>query len=165
MLRRARLAAGAVALSTAVCGAAPAQINEWLADSGIRLEPSLEKLVESGAPDGAPRYDLQRGPNAADGEQFVLTVRFTNTLGATVDGVRITSAIPAGLRYVPGSATAPGGFVLLSADGGRTFGAERELAQRGTEAAPVVYTHVRWLLEAPLESGVSGFVRLRASKH
>jgi hypothetical protein len=84
-----------------------------------------------------------------------------------VDGVRITSAIPAGLRYVAGSATGPGGLVLLSVDGGRTFGTEQELAARGGGpesggAQLKVYTHVRWVLAAPLEVNATGFVRLRA---
>jgi len=139
------------------------QFADRAGDAGIRLEASLEKLVDARAPDGAARYELQRGGAPAEGEQFVLTVRFTNATGGTADGVRITSAIPAGLRYASGSATAPGGFVLLSADGGRTFGAEQEFAARGSAGAPIVYTHVRWVLEAPLESGVTGFVRLRAS--
>ncbi len=157
------LAACAVVSSISIASAGPAQFADRAGDAGIRLESSLERLVEAHSADGAARYDLQRGGAAAEGEQFVLTVRFTNATGGTADGVRITSAIPAGLRYASGSATAPGGFVLLSADGGRTFGTEQELAVRGSAAAPIVYTHVRWVLEAPLESGVTGFVRLRAS--
>jgi hypothetical protein len=57
--------------------------------------------------------------------------------------------------------------VLLSVDGGRTFGTEQELAARGGGAESggaeqAVYTHVRWVLEAPLQVGATGFVRLRA---
>lgn len=157
------LAPCAVTLSVSLASAAPVQFADRAGDAGIRLEASLERLVDAHSPDGTARYELQRTGAAAEGEQFVLTVRFTNATGGTTDGVRITSAIPAGLRYSSGSATAPGGFVLLSADGGRTFGTEQELAARGSAAAPIVYTHVRWVLEAPLESGVTGFVRLRAS--
>jgi uncharacterized repeat protein (TIGR01451 family) len=127
----------------------------------------LEKIVQSKGADGAAHYDLAPGVVSTGGEQFVLTLRFTNTTGTTVDGVRITSAIPAGLRYLAGSATGPGGLVLFSVDGGRTFGTEQELSARGVAsesggAEQNVYTHVRWLLEAPLEVGATGFVRLRA---
>jgi uncharacterized repeat protein (TIGR01451 family) len=164
--RRALVACAGVLL-VSVCAPALAQFADWAADKGIRLEPLLEKVVESKGPDGAVHYELAPGVVTAGGEQFVLTLRFTNTTGATVDAVRITSAIPAGLRYVAGSATGPGGLVLFSVDGGRTFGTERELAARvgspeSGSGEPDVYTHVRWVLEAPLEAGATGFVRLRA---
>lgn len=165
-MRRA-LVACAAALSISISAAAFAQLADWAANKGVRLDALLEKVVESKGPDGAAHYDLAPGVVSATGEQFVLTLRFTNTTGTTVDGVRITSAIPAGLRYVAGSATGPGGLVLFSVDGGRTFGTEQELSVRvaGPEsggAEQTVYTHVRWVLEAPLEVGATGFVRLRA---
>ncbi len=108
------------------------------------------------------------GVAPAAGEQFILTIKFTNVAGATTDGVRITSAIPDGMTYVPGTATGPGGLVLFSTDGGRTFETEHELALRAAvtsprPAEPTRYTHVRWVLEAPLEAGTTGFVRLRVS--
>jgi uncharacterized repeat protein (TIGR01451 family) len=154
-------------LSVSMCAAAFAQLADWAANKGVRLDALLEKIVESKGPDGAAHYDLAPGVVSAGGEQFVLTLRFTNATGTTVDGVRITSAIPAGLRYVPGSATGPGGLVLFSLDGGHTFGAEQELSARATGpessgAVQTVYTHVRWVLEAPLEVAATGFVRLRA---
>ena len=154
-VRRA-LVAGAGALFVSISAAAVAQFGDRPADKGIRLTPLLEKVVESKGPDGAVRYTLAPGVVTAGGEQFVLTLRFTNATGITVDGVRITSTMPADVRYVAGSATGPGGLVLFSVDGGRTFGMEQELA------APLVYTHVRWVLDAPLEAGATGFVRLRA---
>jgi uncharacterized repeat protein (TIGR01451 family) len=161
------LAVCGAALSVSISAACFAQFVDWTANKGVRVDASLEKVVESNRPDGTAHYDLAPGVVSASGEQFVLTLRFTNATGTTVDGVRITSAIPAGLRYVGGSATGPGGLVLLSVDGGRTFGTEQELAARGTgsvsgSAERIVYTHVRWVLEAPLEVGATGFVRLRA---
>ena len=161
------LAACVAALSVSISGAVSAQLAEWTADQGIRLDPLLEKIVESKGPDGAARFELVPAAVSAGAEQFVLTLRFTNTTGSIVDGVRITSAIPVGLRYVAGSATGPGGRVLFSVDGGRTFGTEQELAARGTNpesgaAEQNAYTHVRWVLEAPLEVDAAGFVRFRA---
>ena len=161
------LVACIAALSVSISALAFGQLADWAADKGVRLDALLEKIVESKALDGAARFDLAPAVVGARGEQFVLTLRFTNTTGTMVDGVRITSEIPAGLRYVAGSATGPGGLVLFSVDGGRTFGAEQELAVRSTspESGPAeqtAYTHVRWVLEAPLEVGATGFVRLRA---
>jgi len=164
---RGALAACAAALSVSIAPAAWAQFADWAATKSVRLEPLLEKVVESKGPDGVVHYDLAPGVVSGRGEQFVLTLRFTNTTGSMVDGVRITSAIPAGLRYVAGSATGPGGLVLFSVDGGRTFGTEQELAARGGGpesggAEQSAYTHVRWVLAAPLEVDATGFVRLLA---
>jgi uncharacterized repeat protein (TIGR01451 family) len=158
----------AAALLIATSAAVSAQFAVRDGDKELRVEPVLEKLVESKKADGAVRYELAPAVVTASGEQFVLTLRFGNATGTTIDGVRITSAIPAGLRYVPGSATGPGGLVLFSVDGGRTFGTEQELAARQPAPQPGdarsdAYTHVRWVLEAPLEAGATGFVRLRAS--
>ena len=161
------LVACTAALSVSIGTSVFAQLADWTADKGVRLDALLEKVVESKGPDGAAHYDLVPGVVGVAGEQFVLTLRFTNTTGTTVDGVRITSAIPAGLRYIAGSATGPGGRVLFSVDGGRTFGTEQELSARAAGPEPgsaeqTVYTHVRWVLEAPLEVAATGFVRLRA---
>jgi uncharacterized repeat protein (TIGR01451 family) len=165
-VRRA-LAACVAALSVSTGSSVFAQFADWTASKGVRLDVLLERIVESKGADGAAHYDLAPGVVSVAGEQFVLTLKFTNTTGTTVDGVRITSAIPTGLRYVAGSATGPGGLVLFSVDGGRTFGTEQELAARSTSpesgsAEQIVYTHVRWVLEAPLEVAATGFVRLRA---
>ena len=155
-------------LSVSISGVVFAQLAEWAADKGIRLDALLEKIVDSKGQDGSARFELVPAVVSAGGEQFVLTLRFTNTTGSMVDGVRITSAIPAGLRYVAGSATGPGGLVLFSVDGGRTFGTEQELTARGANpesggAEQNAYTHVRWVLKAPLEVDAAGFVRFRAA--
>jgi hypothetical protein len=84
-----------------------------------------------------------------------------------VDTVRITSPIPADVNYVPGSASGPGSDVLFSVDNGRTFGKPEELTlpsadgkRRRADAAD--YTHVRWILNGPLDVGASGIARFRA---
>jgi uncharacterized repeat protein (TIGR01451 family) len=152
------------ALAVAMGPPAAGQAAAWGASRGIALEPLLEKLVESKGPSAATRYDLAAGVVTDSGEQFVLTLRFANATGATVDGVRITGALPASLRYVGGTATGPGGLVLFSVDGGQTFATEKEFAARPQAASePNAYTHVRWVLDAPLEAGATGFVRLRAA--
>ncbi len=57
--------------------------------------------------------------------------------------------------------------MLFSVDGGRTYGAPKELtvkaadgSQRTADAAD--YTHIRWVLKAPLDAGAKGFARFRA---
>jgi uncharacterized repeat protein (TIGR01451 family) len=104
---------------------------------------------------------------AAPHGELVVSVKFTNESAHVVDGVHVTSAVPAGASYVPDSASGPGAEVLFSIDGGRTFGRPDELslteADGGVRAAAAAeYTHVRWILRAPLDAGASGVARFRA---
>lgn len=101
------------------------------------------------------------------GDELVLTVTFANVSAHSLDGVRITQPIPPNMRYVDGSAIGPGSEVLYSVDGGLTYGQPNELkvaAADGARRAATAddYTHVRWLLKAPLEAGARGFARFRA---
>src|SRR5262245_39303129 len=116
--------------------------------------------------------DAQSSPEAAADtpasppEQLIVNVRFTNVSERVLDSLRITSPVPADLRYVAQSATGPGSDVLFSVDKGRTFGRPEELTiatpegVRGAEAAD--YTHVRWVLRAPLDAGALVVARFRA---
>lgn len=137
------------------------------ADDGVLLSSTLERLVESRDADGTVRFDIVRGEDATPVEQYVYSVQFTNATGQAAEAVRITSPVPPGLRYVADSAVGPGSTTLFSVDGGLTFGAARELklldgdsSLRPAEAAD--YTHVRWILQAPLDARATGFVRFRA---
>jgi uncharacterized repeat protein (TIGR01451 family) len=134
---------------------------------GLLLSSMLEPLVESRDADGALRFDIVQGQSAAQVEQFVYSVQFTNATGAAAEGVRITSPVPPGLCYVADSAVGPGSTTLFSVDGGLTFGLPDELMVpdgnsgfRRAEAAD--YTDVRWILQSPLDARMTGFVRFRA---
>ena len=116
--------------------------------------------------------DAQRSPEtgadtpASPPEQVIVNVRFANVSERVLDSLRITSPVRADLRYVAQSASGPGSDVLFSVDNGRTFGRPEELTiatpdgVRGAEAAD--YTHVRWVLRAPLDAGAVGVARFRA---
>src|SRR5512147_3052725 len=81
---RARVARAA-ALSIAISCAAFAQSTDRAASTGVRLDAVLERVVQATGSGGAPRYELAPGVVGAGGEQFVLTLRFTNTTNTTVD--------------------------------------------------------------------------------
>jgi uncharacterized repeat protein (TIGR01451 family) len=106
-------------------------------------------------------------PSRADpGDEVVYTVAFVNVSGRMVDQVRITAPIPPQVQYVADSAYSPGGLALYSIDDGRTFALPEELFVVGADGAkaratPSAYTHVRWVLRAPLEDGAKGFARFR----
>ena len=64
---------------------------------------------------------------ASHADQLIVSVRFTNASRQVLDGVRITSPVPADVQYVAHSASGPGSDVLFSVDNGRTFGRPEEL--------------------------------------
>ena len=104
---------------------------------------------------------------ASQADQLIVSVRFTNSSDRILDSIRITSPIPPDLRYLPNSASGPGADVLFSVDNGRSFGGPEELTLQDSDgnvrvADPADYTHVRWVLRAPLDAGASGVARFRA---
>ena len=103
----------------------------------------------------------------AGADELLVSVAFTNATEHVIDSIRVTSPVPERTAYVPQSASGPGSEVLFSIDGGRTFGRPGELATAGadggTRAADAAeYTHVRWIMRAPLDAGASGVARFRA---
>ena len=127
-------------------------------------------LERSGAPaagDTANSVDSAADSGASPADPLIVSIRFTNVSDHVVDSIRITSPVPADVQYVPRSASGPGSEVLFSADNGRSFGRPEELtisAADGTvrRAEAPDYTHVRWILRAPLDPGAAGVARFRA---
>jgi len=131
------------------------------------VSSALESIVAVPAEGGAPEVQIASATVASHADQLIVSVRFANVSASVVDTVRITSPIPADVKYVPGSASGPGSEVLFSVDDGRTFGRPEELTlpapNGGTRAADAAdYTHVRWILQAPLDAGAAGVARFRA---
>jgi hypothetical protein len=148
-----------------------APVGSWSASAGtsaIEWQTVVEGLARTESEETAEQFEIVTGPGAVDASELVYSVRFTNLTADAVDGVRITSAIPATVRYSAGSAVGPGSLALFSIDGGVSFGAADELVVVDNEqlraAVPEDFTHVRWLLTAPLEGGATGFVRFRAAR-
>ena len=166
---RARRAAVASALALCVVASiADAQPTSARSRASLELATRVEKIVVvEGADAVAPRTQLVPAGVASPGDELVLTVIFANVTGQVLDGVRITQPIPPNMRYVDGSANGPGSEVLYSVDGGASYGQPNELkviAPDGTRRAATAddYTHIRWVLKAPLEAGARGFARFRA---
>jgi uncharacterized repeat protein (TIGR01451 family) len=137
-----------IALSSCTAAAATAQETTDAA-GGLVVSSTLERIV------------------ASDADQIIVTVRFTNLGDDVVDSIRITSPVPADVQYVPHSASGPGSEVLFSVDSGRSFGRPGELTLAAPDggvrdADASDYTHVRWVLRAPLDAGATGIARFRA---
>lgn len=134
---------------------------------GLVMSSALERIVATSGSDGAAAIEIVPGSVASHADQLIVSVRFTNASGQVLDSIRITSPVPADVVYVPGSANAPGSEVLFSIDNGLRFAPANELvvaAPNGgpRSADPAEYTHVRWVLRAPLDAGATGIARFRA---
>jgi uncharacterized repeat protein (TIGR01451 family) len=160
----------AIGCSGALCALSPwvaAQHADDAAHADVEVSTIVEKIVKVKLENGDEEPEIVPVDVGFTGDEIVYTVAFKNTSGRPVDNVRITNPIPPRMRYVEGSAYGPGADVLYSVDGGRTFGKPNELVVATEEgsshvAAAVDYTHIRWVLKAPLEPGAKGFARFRA---
>jgi hypothetical protein len=131
------------------------------------MSSTLERIVAGAEPDDPTAVAIVPGTVASHADQLIISVRFTNMSGQVIDSIRITSPVPADVQYVPHSASAPGGDAVFSADNGLRFGRPEELTvvtpDGGKRSAdPADYTHVRWILRAPLDAGATGIARFRA---
>ncbi|MFU8821501.1 MAG: hypothetical protein ACNA8G_08075 [Gammaproteobacteria bacterium] len=108
----------------------------------VAREGGGERLVAELPPEGAV-------------EQLV-TLRFRHEGTEPAAGLRIVHPVPAGTRFVPGSATGPGTTLSYSIDGGQTFAAPGELPD------PAAITHIRWDLAGKHPPGLAGLVSFRA---
>jgi uncharacterized repeat protein (TIGR01451 family) len=133
----------------------------------LELMTTVEKVAEIPAEDGTSKTELLPVETAVPGEEVVYTVTFTNVGEETAENIRITNPIPEEMRYVPGTAFGPGTDVVYSADGGESYAPPGELLVASADgsqrqATPADYTHIRWVLNVPLDAGARGFARFRA---
>jgi hypothetical protein len=132
----------------------------------LSVSATLER-IDAAAGGAAATVQIAPDTVASHADQLIVSVRFTNESEHVIDSIRITSPVPADVRYVPQSASGPGSEVLFSVDHGKTFGKPEELALESPDgvvrgADPADYTHVRWVFRAPLDAGATGVARFRA---
>ncbi len=133
----------------------------------VVVSSTLERIAAVPGEASPTAVQITTATVASHADQLIVSVKFANTSAAVVDSVRVTSPIPADVQFVPGSASGPGSEVLFSVDNGRTFGRSDELTVAGPSggaraASAADYTHVRWVLHAPLDAGATGVARFRA---
>ena len=137
------------------------QISSWTTG------PKASRFVVTAGNRTAAEEAQKRAERADDaarpGDVLRYNLAFTNPTKAPVRGVKLDNPIPAGLRFVAGSATSSRDDVKaeFSADGGKTFSARptetvtvdgKELT-RPVDAAR--YTHVRWVLAGWVQPGAT----------
>ena len=133
----------------------------------LLVTSALERIGAAADGDAAASVEISSVPSAAHADELIVSIRFTNSTEQVLDSIRITSPVPPDLRYIARSASGPGSDALFSVDGGRTFGLAEELTLAAPDGAvrgadPSDYTHVRWVLRAPLDAGATGIARFRA---
>jgi uncharacterized repeat protein (TIGR01451 family) len=156
---------GVIALLVATAGRAAAQAAppEPLVVTAHNLMAD-DARHEAWAAKGGARSDV------LPGDVIRYTLRFTNTTGQPVQNVVFSNPVPAGLRYVPGTASAgaPGASVTYSIDGGRSYSAEPMIEvisdgqRRSVPAPPEMYTHVRWTVAGWVQPGAEVTAEFRA---
>ena len=95
---------------------------------------------------------------------------FTNLTDVPVRSIEFIDPLPAGLRYVGGSALADRDDVVISysIDGGRVYTAQPMIedivdGQRVTRPAPPeMYTHIRWMVPGWVQPGAQVTAEFRA---
>jgi len=129
---------------------------------GVSVERAWLVAVED-----TGRLEMVPGPRPDGAAEALYTIRFRYDGETDADGLVIVQPLPAGGRYIAGSATGPGASVTFSVDGAETFSPAESLivvdeAGQARAATADDYTHVRWELPGRFPPGMGGIVSYRA---
>jgi uncharacterized repeat protein (TIGR01451 family) len=132
---------------------------------GLKLENEAFQEIVVKAKNGKTEKKRQKVTNAVPGSEIIYVITYRNTGTKPVTGVVVNDDLPANLAYVAGSAE--GAPVVVSVDGGKTFGALEKLTAKGSDGKPRAaqagdVTHVRWTVAGAVAPGKSGSVSYRA---
>lgn len=113
------------------------------------------------------RLEVVPGARPAEASEILYTIRFRYDGEVAAEGLEIVQRVPAGTRYVAGSATGPGAVVTFSVDDGQVFDLPGALGVPGADgedrpATADDYTHLRWLLPGRFPPGTGGVLSFRA---
>ena len=101
------------------------------------------------------------------GDLVIFTTRYVNTGKQPAANVTVMNPVPEHMTYIDKSAEGKGARIDFSVDGGKTYGAPDKLKVtdgqgRVRPALAKDFTHIRWILIAPLAPGGTGSVSFRA---
>jgi uncharacterized repeat protein (TIGR01451 family) len=145
-----------------------------LASAGRAQDRPAGSALQVTADNVTAREAQRVGAEAMPGDVIRYSLRFTNPTAAAVRNVVFDNPVPAGTRYVAGTARADaaGLAVTYSIDGGSTYSAQPMIEQvvdgrRRTVPAPVaMYTHLRWTVTSEVAAGaqVTAEFRVRVTE-
>jgi uncharacterized repeat protein (TIGR01451 family) len=101
------------------------------------------------------------------GDVVVFTTRYVNTGKEPAGNVTIMNPVPDHMSYIDKSVEGKGARIDFSVDGGKTYGQPDKLKVTDGQGKvrPALardYTHIRWILTAPLAPGGTGSVSFKA---
>jgi uncharacterized repeat protein (TIGR01451 family) len=105
--------------------------------------------------------------NVSPGQTVIFTDYYTYTGDKPATDVVIKNPVPEHMLYVDGSAEGKGTRIEFSSDKGKTYATADKLMVTTADgkkrrAAAADYTHIRWIIEKPLQAGAKGSVSFRA---
>ena len=101
------------------------------------------------------------------GDEVIYTITFANRGTEPAGDVVITNPIPDHMVFTKVEESPDGASVSMSADGGERYDSPRNLTVTDAKGQPRPakasdFTHVRWVLQDPVEPGAEGSVSFRA---
>jgi len=167
--------AGCIALKLCLAepvAAAPSVDNlDAAAPQTVQVSVKAELLVHTGGTEAVPPRDkFVPAVRLKENDKVYYTLSIRNTGAAPANDVSITQPLPHNSVYLRNSANGPAADVLFSADGGRTFAAEKQLyvtdaANVRRRATPRDFTHIRLRLHYPLASQATALARYTVVFH
>ena len=146
-------AAMATLIGTAALAATPASAQE--ARPTINSSSFVEKTTTDA--NGNKKVTLAPTTVVVPGDTVLFVHEYKNNSSAPAAGFIINNPLPAQVQYV-GSTDAN---IVVSVDGGKTFGKLETLKVGDRAATGADVTHVRWTFAQPIGVGQSGKVSFR----
>lgn len=134
---------------------------------GLTVKTVPEREIQTVNASGQTETKRVLAEKVVPGDEVIYTIYYENQAEKPADNVVLTSPVPEYMTYRDGSAIGKSSRVVFSIDNGRSFAPWNNLyvttsdGQR-RQAGPQDYTHVRWVLKAPVSVGKRGSVSFRA---
>jgi len=140
----------------------------WADEPRIALKVSGEKEVVQ-IRNGKKTVSTAPMDKIQSGDSLVYTITYQNTGKSVARDVTVVDPVPANTAYLPGSAAGKDTKILFSINGGATYleppvlrkirdAAGKEIVQ---PAPPELYTHIKWIVKAPVAPGATGTVTFK----
>jgi uncharacterized repeat protein (TIGR01451 family) len=137
--------------------------------SAIELQSiaEVEKVEKNAQGEKEVKRQAAATAKVVPGDVVIFTTRYVNTSDKPVSNVTIMNPVPEHMAYLDKSAEGKGARIDYSVDSGKTYAAIDKLtvkdsAGKTRPAAAQDYTHIRWVLTAPLAPGGTGSVSFKA---
>lgn len=126
--------------------------------SAMSARQVVEKEVAVRLPDGTETVERVPADTVSPGERVVYSLIFTNDESEPVSDLVLTAPVPVETTLVEGSADRPGIDLVVSVDGGASFGPRgaavvREADGSTRRASAADITHLRWTVPGPVAPG------------